>query len=155
MENNNNTLPTTTELVVTDVVAENKASSGLYTDLEETRLESNIDVRSKVIEKLTKDGIPENLNVLRVLDIYLMGSDNSIHKKAENRTKHQQTQNTEETLAMVAGLLKTVTNESDSIDNSETRQLDLDSTVVPLDTVEGETSTGVTVFDIEDFTGDK
>lgn len=151
MSKDNGTVETT-ELVEDKTTA---LGTGLYSEVEESRLEHNIDVRSRVIDKLTKDGIPDNLNVLRVLDIYLMGSDNSIHKKAENRTKHQQTQNAEETLAMVAGLLKTVNDETSHIDNSKTRQIDLDNSVIPLDTVEGETSTDVTVFDIKDFTGEE
>jgi len=130
-------------------------TNGLYSAKEEDILNNNLDIRNKVIAKLTKNGseIPDNQNVLRVLDLYLTGSDTSVHKTAENRTKHQAAQNTEETLEMVAGLIKTVSNRTALIDNSKTRQLEVDDDIIELDTVEGETSIGVTEFDVKEFTG--
>ena len=50
---------------------ENNANS-LYSTKEEEILNNNLDIRNKVIAKLTKNGseIPDNQNVLRVLDLY-------------------------------------------------------------------------------------
>lgn len=131
-------------------------SNGLYSGEEEEILKNNLSIRNKVIAKITKNGedIPDNQNALRVLDLYLTGSDMSVHKTAENRTKHQAAQNTEETLEMVAGLIKTVSNRTALIDNRSTREIDVDDNVIPLDTVEGETSLGSTDFDIKEFTGE-
>ena len=133
---------------------ENK--SGLYNDKETGMLDKNLKIRDQVIDKLTENGskIPDNPNTLRVLDLFLTGSDTSIHKTAENRTKHQAAQNTEETLEMVAGIIRTVSNKTKDIDNSKTRNIDIDDDIMPLDTVEGETTIGATEFDVKAFTGE-
>lgn len=134
---------------------ENK--SGLYNDSEMGMLDKNLKIRDQVIDKLTENGgkIPDNPNTLRVLDLFLTGSDTSIHKTAENRTKHQSAQNTEETLEMVASIIKTVGSRTKNIDNSQTRNLEIDDDIIPLDTVEGETSMGTTDFDVKKFTGEE
>ncbi len=135
---------------------EKENNSGLYNDKETHMLDKNLNIRDKVIDKLTDNGakIPDNPNTLRVLDLFLTGSDTSIHKTAENRTKHQSAQNTEETLEMVAGLIRTVGSRTKLIDNSKTRELELADDIIPLDTVEGETTMGTTEFDVKAFTGE-
>lgn len=135
----------------------NNKNNSLYTANEESILNNNLDIRNKVISKLTENGgkIPDNQNTLRVLDLYLTGSDMSVHKTAENRTKHQAAQNTEETLEFVAAIIRSVSNDNSKIDNSKSREIILGEEVIPLDTVIGETTMGVTDFNVKEFTGEE
>jgi len=113
------------------------AQSAIFTSKEQLMLEKTNDIRDKIVDAMTVNGVPDRVGEIRVLNEIMSGIDKSIYDSAESRLKYQDGQNKEALLETVAMIIK---------DNKRSKQLprtntltDVPDEYIPVDMVYGET----------------
>ena len=124
------------------------ANSGIYTDDELKLLDTTKKVRLDIIKDMTKNGVPDRVGDLRVLNEVMTSAESSMHTQVNNRLKHQDTGNTEAMLELVAETLKQAANVHTT---PRTTPVVLPDEHTTIDIVPGETDINPSQLSIEDF----
>ena len=120
----------------------------IYTEEELALLEKTKKIRLDVADNMIKNGVPNNVGEIRVLNEVLTTLDKSVNETVANRLKHNENENKEALLDTVAlALSKIEKTKVVAID----RIIDAPDEYIPCDIVPGETDIGVSQLNASDF----
>lgn len=126
----------------------NEQNTIIYTESELALLEKTKKIRLDIADNMVKNGVPNNVGEIRVLNEVLTTLDKSVNETVANRLKHTENENKE-------ALLDTVALALSNIDSSKTPAVGriIEATVeyIPEDIVPGETDIGVSQLTAGDF----
>ena len=113
-------------------------NNSIYTQEEQDLLKLSQTTRKKIIEDMTKNGIPSYKEV-EVLNQVLASLDKSVNDAATIRQKHQDSNARAETIASVVEILKQVKEQNALVAGRENLDdVELDIEFIPVDIVPGE-----------------
>lgn len=113
-------------------------NNSIYTQEEQDLLKLSQTTRKKIIEDMTKNGIPSYKEV-EVLNQVLASLDKSVNDAATIRQKHQDSNARAETIASVVEILKQVKEQNALVAGRESLDdVELDIEFIPVDIVPGE-----------------
>ena len=121
----------------------------LYTEEESALLNKTKNIRIRIVDHMVKDGPPERVGDIRVLNEMLSSLESSTHTAVSNRLKHKDTGNTEAMLDLVAETLKQAGNQPV---NKRVSKVTIPDNIIDVDLVPGETDINPTSLDISEFT---
>ncbi len=124
----------------------------LYTPEELEQLDTGKKIRTELVTNLVKNADPGSKyygSQARVVNELLTSLDKSIHDSANTRLKHQETQNANNTLDVIADVFKYLHTNKADIQPRET--IILDDKFLPDDAVPGELDIDQPMLEIKDF----
>ena len=120
----------------------------IYTEDELVLLEKTKKIRVDIADNMTKNGVPNNVAEIRVLNEVLTTLDKSVNETVANRLKHNENENKEALLDTVALALSNISKTKTAATN---RVIDAPEEYIPDDIVPGETDIGVSQLNPSDF----
>ena len=123
-------------------------TSTIYTEDELVLLEKTKKIRVDIADNMTKNGVPNNVAEIRVLNEVLTTLDKSINETVANRLKHNENENKEALLDTVALALSNISKTKTAATD---RVIDAPEEYIPDDIVPGETDIGVSQLNPSDF----
>jgi len=120
----------------------------IYTEEELALLDKTKKIRLDVADNMIKNGVPNNVGEIRVLNEVLTTLDKSVNETVANRLKHNENENKEALLDTVALALSNI---QQSKVAATDRDIDAPDEVIPTDIVPGETDIGVSQLNASDF----
>lgn len=124
----------------------------LYTPEELEQLNSGKKIRSELVTNLIKNADPGSKyygSTARVVNELLTSLDKSIHDSANTRLKHQDAQNANNTLDVIADIFKHIHSSSKNLPVRNT--VILEDKFLPDDVVPGELDIDQPILEIKDF----
>ena len=120
----------------------------IYTEDELVLLEKTKKIRVDIADNMTKNGVPNSVAEIRVLNEVLTTLDKSVNETVANRLKHNENENKEALLDTVALALSNISKTKTAATN---RVIDAPEEYIPDDIVPGETDIGVSQLNPSDF----
>lgn len=125
---------------------------GSFITNEETkRLEDNYNYRKQMVENAFKDGTPTEARDIEVINGVLNSMDKAIYDSVTSRLKHEENQNKGAILSVVSEALRTISNNKNSVINSEDKMKELENLNLPLNIVEGELDINDRKFELNEI----
>ena len=126
-----------------------EAGSGVFKSNDELLLEKTQKYRLEMIDDLMEDGVPNNMNNVRVVNELLNDVDKQIMDKTKLTNKQEADDKNGNIANMVVEILANIS--SDGPTMSTNRQLEIPDDILTLDVVPGETAISPEELNLSDF----
>lgn len=128
-----------------------KTNNSIYTNDELEVMEKTKKIRINVIDHMVKDGLPDKVGEIRVLNELLSAAEKNVQDSANNRLKFQDNQNKEAVIETVAEMFKKIHTQKANSYNPD-KIVELEDEYIPIDIVHGETEITPGQLELELFT---
>ncbi len=130
----------------------NTPDTELFLPEEMRILNKTLSIREKIVDELTKDGVPVNSRDIRVLNEVLNAMDANVLGRVDRRLKKQEDDNNNNVTAMVKELLINLSKKEPVDVSNEYKQIEV-SDEIPIEVVPGEDKIGYEEISLEEIRG--